>query len=61
MQVNPLILSDGRSIAAYVIFFASYFVFALGKFPGLKSAWQFDSFPGHHRINNLDAPSEGQV
>jgi Na+/H+ antiporter NhaD/arsenite permease-like protein len=36
MQLNPEILSDARVLAAYIIFFASYFVFALGKFPGLK-------------------------
>src|SRR5215469_10862143 len=36
MQLRPWILSDVRSIAAYGIFFASYCVFALGKFPGLK-------------------------
>jgi Na+/H+ antiporter NhaD/arsenite permease-like protein len=36
MRLDPTILSDARSVAAYVIFFASYFVFALGKFPGLK-------------------------
>ena len=36
MQVAPALLSDARSAAAYAIFFASYFVFALGKFPGLK-------------------------
>jgi Na+/H+ antiporter NhaD/arsenite permease-like protein len=36
MQINPTILSDARILAAYLIFFASYFVFALGKFPGLK-------------------------
>lgn len=35
-QINPAILSDARIVAAYAIFFASYFVFALGKFPGLK-------------------------
>src|SRR5246500_1628097 len=29
-------LSDARVLAAYCIFFASYVVFALGKFPGLK-------------------------
>lgn len=29
-------LSDARIVAAYVIFLASYLVFALGKFPGLK-------------------------
>ena len=29
-------LSDARILAAYCIFFASYLVFALGKFPGLK-------------------------
>jgi len=36
MQVAPALLSEARSAAAYAIFFASYFVFALGKFPGLK-------------------------
>ncbi len=36
MQLNPAILSDARILAAYIIFFASYFVFALGKFPGMK-------------------------
>jgi Na+/H+ antiporter NhaD/arsenite permease-like protein len=35
-RVIPMILSDARVLAAYVIFFSSYFVFALGKFPGLK-------------------------
>ena len=32
----PATLSDARILAAYVIFLASYLVFALGKFPGLK-------------------------
>lgn len=36
MQLNPAILSDARILVAYAIFFASYFVFALGKFPGMK-------------------------
>jgi Na+/H+ antiporter NhaD/arsenite permease-like protein len=36
MQLNPTILSDARILAAYAIFLARYFVFALGKFPGLK-------------------------
>src|SRR5215510_14239509 len=36
MQLSPTILSDARSIAAWIVFFCSYFVFALGKFPGLK-------------------------
>ena len=36
MQVAPALLSDARSAAAYAIFFASYFVFALGKFPWMK-------------------------
>jgi len=34
--VNPVLLSDVRTLAACLIFFGSYFVFALGKFPGLK-------------------------
>jgi Na+/H+ antiporter NhaD/arsenite permease-like protein len=29
-------LSEGRTLAAYLIFFGSYFVFALGKFPWMK-------------------------
>ena len=36
MQLSPTILSDARSVAAWAVFFCSYFVFALGKFPGLK-------------------------
>jgi Na+/H+ antiporter NhaD/arsenite permease-like protein len=32
----PTFLSDASVAAAYVIFLASYLVFALGKFPGLK-------------------------
>jgi Na+/H+ antiporter NhaD/arsenite permease-like protein len=36
MQLDTAILSDARILAAYAIFFGSYFVFALGKFPGLK-------------------------
>jgi Na+/H+ antiporter NhaD/arsenite permease-like protein len=34
--VSPVLLSDARVVAAYLIFFGSYFVFALGKFPGMK-------------------------
>src|SRR6201981_2609193 len=33
---SPAALSDVRIAAAYAIFLASYVVFALGKFPGLK-------------------------
>ena len=36
MHFVPATLSDGRILAAYVIFLASYLVFAIGKFPGLK-------------------------
>lgn len=35
-HLSPTALSDARTIGAYVIFLASYVVFALGKFPGLK-------------------------
>ncbi|HEV2400901.1 MAG TPA: anion transporter [Candidatus Sulfotelmatobacter sp.] len=35
-HLSATTLSDARIIAAYLIFFASYLVFALGKFPGLK-------------------------
>jgi Na+/H+ antiporter NhaD/arsenite permease-like protein len=34
--VPPVLLTDARIGAAYLIFFASYFVFAIGKFPGMK-------------------------
>src|SRR5437016_1779438 len=34
--LSPAALSDARILAAYIIFLASYLVFALGKFPGLK-------------------------
>ncbi|MFZ3212239.1 MAG: anion transporter [Terriglobales bacterium] len=34
--VSPVLLSDARILAAYLIFLGSYFVFALGKFPGMK-------------------------
>ena len=34
--MDPAILSGARVLASYIIFFVSYFVFALGKFPGLK-------------------------
>ena len=33
---NPALLSDARILAGYLIFFGSYFVFALGKFPWTK-------------------------
>ena len=36
MQIAPNVFSDVSMVAAYVIFSASYLVFALGKFPGLK-------------------------
>ena len=36
IHFNPSTLSDGRVLAAYIIFFASYLVFAIGKFSGLK-------------------------
>jgi len=35
-SVNQVLLSDARILAAYLIFFGSYFVFALGKFPWMK-------------------------
>ena len=35
-QLSPTFLSDASVVAAYIIFLASYVVFALGKFPGLK-------------------------
>ena len=34
--LSPALLSDARILAAYLIFAGSYFVFALGKFPGMK-------------------------
>jgi Na+/H+ antiporter NhaD/arsenite permease-like protein len=35
-HLSPTTVSDVQILAAYVIFLASYLVFALGKFPGLK-------------------------
>ena len=35
-SVDAAILSDVRALAAYLIFFGSYFVFALGTFPWMK-------------------------
>jgi Na+/H+ antiporter NhaD/arsenite permease-like protein len=35
-ELDPVLLSDARTLAAYLIFFGSYFVFALGKFPWMK-------------------------
>jgi hypothetical protein len=34
--INPVLLSEARTLAAYLIFLGSYFVFALGKFPWMK-------------------------
>lgn len=34
--IEPLVRSDLRLVAAYLIFCGSYLVFAIGKFPGLK-------------------------
>ncbi|MBZ5697277.1 MAG: anion transporter [Acidobacteriia bacterium] len=36
MPLSPATLSDVARLAAYTIFLASYLVFALGKFPGMK-------------------------
>jgi Na+/H+ antiporter NhaD/arsenite permease-like protein len=35
-DVNPALLSEARVFVAYLIFFGSYIVFAIGKFPGMK-------------------------
>src|SRR5690348_708772 len=35
-SIPSTVLSDAGTLAAYLIFAASYLVFALGKFPGLK-------------------------
>jgi Na+/H+ antiporter NhaD/arsenite permease-like protein len=35
-HLTPATLSEARIVAAYIIFIASYLVFALGKFPWLK-------------------------
>jgi Na+/H+ antiporter NhaD/arsenite permease-like protein len=34
--IEPLLLTDAKILAAYLIFLGSYFVFAVGKFPGTK-------------------------
>ena len=35
-KCQPVLLSDARVLAAYLIFFGSYLVFALGKFPWMR-------------------------
>ena len=35
-DLSPVLLSEARTLAAYLIFLGSYFVFALGKFPWMK-------------------------
>jgi len=35
-EIHAAAINHGPTIAAYIIFLASYLVFALGKFPGLK-------------------------
>ena len=35
-SIDAALLSEARILAAYLIFFGSYFVFALGKFPWMK-------------------------
>jgi hypothetical protein len=35
-QIPAAASSDARILAAYIIFVASYLVFALGKFPGAE-------------------------
>jgi Na+/H+ antiporter NhaD/arsenite permease-like protein len=35
-ELSPVLLAEARTLAAYLIFFGSYFVFALGKFPWMK-------------------------
>jgi Na+/H+ antiporter NhaD/arsenite permease-like protein len=35
-MIDPIFLSEARILAAYLIFFGSYVVFALGKFPWMK-------------------------
>jgi len=36
LLISSTAVPDARVVAAYVIFLASYLVFAIGKFPGLK-------------------------
>jgi Na+/H+ antiporter NhaD/arsenite permease-like protein len=36
LRNSQMLLPDARILAAYLIFFGSYFVFALGKFPWMK-------------------------
>ena len=36
VHLSPTTVFDVQTLAAYAIFLASYLVFALGKFPGLK-------------------------
>src|ERR1035438_9710979 len=62
-------LTDSALIAAYIIFVASYLVFALGKFPGLKidrpgaaiigavAMVAFRLVPPHEALHFIDFPT----
>lgn len=68
-QLSPTLLSDASIAAAYVIFAASYCVFALGKFPGLKidrpaaaiigavAMVAFGVVPSHVALRLIDFPT----
>lgn len=69
MQIPPHVFSDAAIVAAYVIFSASYVVFALGKFPGLKidrpaaaiigavGMVAFRIVPPHGALREIDFPT----
>src|SRR5690348_426075 len=68
-QISSLALSHATVMAAYLVFGASYFVFALGKFPGFKidrpgaaiigavAMVAFRIVPPHQALQFIDFPT----
>jgi len=56
-SLDPALLSDARTLAAYLIFVGSYFVFVLGKFPWTK----IDREAGRCRAGDDRCGAESQL
>ena len=69
LRPSPTALAEANLVAAYVIFGASYLVFAIGKFPGLKidrpaaaiigavAMVAFKLVPAHDALRLIDFPT----
>jgi Na+/H+ antiporter NhaD/arsenite permease-like protein len=69
LSPSPTAIADANLLAAYVIFGASYLVFAIGKFPGLKidrpaaaiigavAMVAFRLAPAHDALRLIDFPT----